>query len=100
MLESRIDNLKMEIADNLCLYRLDKSLAWLFNVESGEYYNLNDTAYFVLTLFDGKKKVSNVRQIYIEEFSKEGIDKTKLLTDFDELLELLLKHKVLNTNKT
>ena len=64
MLETdKINSLRMELNDNLFLYKLDDSLAWLFNIDNGEHYKLNDSSHFILSLFDGKKTVGEIQKI-------------------------------------
>ena len=48
-----VNKLVMKLADNHFLYKLDDSLMWLFNLESGAHYNLNEASHFILSLFDG-----------------------------------------------
>lgn len=96
MLETyEIINERMKLADSLFLYKLDESLAWLFNIENGEYYKLNDSSHFILSLFDGKKTIGEIQKIYINKYFKEGIEEPILLKDFNELLERMIRDNVL-----
>lgn len=91
MLEiNKISGLKMRFADNLFLYKLDDSLAWLFNIDSGECYNLNESSHFILSLFDGEKTVDEIRQKYLKKYAESGVEDKTSLEDFDELLEELI----------
>ena len=100
MLETnKSDSLRMELNDNLFLYKLDDSLAWLFNIENGEHYKLNDSSHFILSLFDGKKTVDEIQKIYIQKYEKEDVAESILLKDFNELLDRLRKNNFLNTLK-
>lgn len=98
MLETReINSLKMKLNDNLFLYKLDDSLAWLFNIENGEHYKLNDSSHFILSLFDGKKTIGEIQEIYMQKYSNEGVEKPILLKDFNELLDHLENNHLLIT---
>lgn len=100
MLETnKSDSLRMELNDNLFLYKLDDSLAWLFNIESGEHYKLNDSSHFILSLFDGKKTVDEIQKIYIKKYANEDVVEPQLLKDFNELLDRLMRNNFLNTLK-
>ena len=92
------DNVKkmvMKLADNQFLYKLDDSLMWLFNIETGETYNLNELSYFTLSIFDGKRTVGEIRQLYVDRYSKSGVGEEVLLKDFNSLLEHLIKDSVI-----
>ncbi|MBE3135840.1 MAG: PqqD family protein [Thermoplasmata archaeon] len=101
MLETnKINNERMKLADDLFLYKLDESLAWLFSIENGEYYKLNDSSHFILSLFDGKKTIGEIQKIYINKYFKEGIGEPILLKDFNELLERMMRDNILiNLNR-
>ena len=87
----------MRLKDNLFLYKLDDSLAWLFDIEKGDHYKLNDSSHYILSLFDGKRTVGDIQKIYIDKYANEGIAEPILLKDFNELLDYLMRNNVLNT---
>ena len=96
MLEkNKIDNAIMKLADNQFLYKLDDSLRWLFNIDTGEYYKLNESSFFVLSLFDGKKTVDEIRRIYVNKYSSSEMGNKALLRDVNELLKQLMNNNVL-----
>ncbi len=100
MLETnKSDSLKMKLNDNLFLYKLDDSFMWLFNIENGEHYKLNNSSHFILSLFDGKKTVGEIQKVYIKKYANEGIAEPILLKDFNELLDHLMRNNFLNTLK-
>ncbi len=85
----------MTLAENQFLYKLDDTLMWLFNTESGSQHNLNESSYFALSLFDGKKTVGEIRQLYVEMYLKSGVEETVLIEDFNSLLNQLITDGVL-----
>jgi len=86
MLEKNDTNkLVMKLADNQFLFRLDDLLMWLFNTDTGEYWNLNETSYFVLSQFDGKRTLCEISQLYVEKYTETGVSKEELLKDFKKL---------------
>ena len=101
MLETnKINNERMKLADDLFLYKLDESLAWLFNIENGEHYKLNDSSHFILSLFDGKKTIGEIQKIYLNRYLKGGVGEPILLKDFNELLECMTQDNIfISVNK-
>lgn len=77
----------MELSEHHFLYKLDESLIWLFNTETGEYYSLNESSYFALQLFDGKRTVEEIRQMYISQYSLKVKSREVLIKDFNSLVE-------------
>jgi hypothetical protein len=75
----------MRLADNVFLYRLDEELMWLFNTDTGEYWNLNETSYFALSQFDGKKTLDEFSQLYTKKYLEHGVNEEELMEDFKKL---------------
>ncbi len=96
MLENNLtDNAVMKLGDDYFLHKLDDSLSWLFNIDSGECYNLNESSFFVLSLFDGKKTMEDIRKIYVTKYSLTETENKMLLRDVNELLKQLINDNVL-----
>lgn len=85
----------MKLADNQFLYKLDESLMWLFNTATGEYWNLNEPTYFVLSLFDGKRTVGEVSQLYVERYLESGVSKELLIEDFKSMMNQFITANVI-----
>jgi hypothetical protein len=92
-----VNQMVMKLADNQFLYKLDDSLMWLFNIETGEHYDLNESSYFTLSLFDGKRTVCEIRQLYVEKYLKSGVDEAILVKDFNSLLDYLINDSVVTS---
>lgn len=60
--------------------------AVLLDIESGEYFALNDVGGLVWDLCDGSRSVADVAELISAEFE---VDKSTALTDALELLESL-----------
>jgi hypothetical protein len=60
--------------------------AVLLDIESGEYFALNDVGGLVWDLCDGSRSVADVAELISAEFE---VDKSMALTDALELLESL-----------
>jgi methyltransferase-like protein len=89
----------MKLADNQFLYKLDDSLMWLFNIDNGEYYDLNGTSFFVLSLLDGKRTVGEISRLYVEHYSESDVAEEVLLKDFNSLIDNLIDARVVTLKK-
>lgn len=96
MLEKNdINQSVMKLADNQFLYKLDDSLMWLFNIETGEHWNLNEPSYFVLSLVEGKMTIAEICQLFIERYLKSGVSKELLMEDFKSLMNQFITTNVI-----
>ena len=85
------------IADQYVLYELDvdKGLFWLFNIEEGTCFKLNEVSYFILSCFDGKRTLSTIQDQILLRYSNEK--KEVVLNDFKELFNTLKEKRVINS---
>ncbi|MCJ7631020.1 PqqD family protein [Candidatus Bathyarchaeota archaeon] len=93
-----LSKLVMRLADNQFLYRLDDSLMWLFNTETGEHWNLNEPSYFALSLFDGKRTVGEIQQLDFERYSQSGVSQEVIMEDFKSLIDQFITAEVITKN--
>ena len=84
-----------ELAEQFVLYGLDleDSQYWLFDIEDGDIFELNETSYFVLSHFDGGTPLKQAYRSLVAEYPDE--DEQTLLDDFKELLDRLRTRGVL-----
>lgn len=84
-----------KIAEQYVLYKLDvdEGMFWLFDVEEGTCFDLNETSYFILSCFDGRKSMSEILKKVVSAYPDE--DKEVVTKDFIELFEKLREHGVL-----
>jgi methyltransferase-like protein len=94
MLETRNSEV-WQIGDQYVLYKLDISsgMFWLFDIREGTCFNLNKTSYFILSCFDGKAPLSEIRKCIMAWYIKE--DSEIVSKDFDDLFEKLRKQGIL-----
>ncbi len=93
----------LEVTDNsICLLSKDfilKSLDpekgpfWVFNVQTGSYFELNKTAYFILSCFDKINTIKNVLDSFIIKYLE--VDKDILVKDFIETTDVLIAKKII-----
>jgi len=89
------------IAEQYVLYKLDvnEGLFWLFDVNEGTCFKINETTFFILSNIDGKTPTSKILERFHSRYPDE--DPEKVSGDFAEILEQLKKRNVLSvdTNK-
>jgi methyltransferase-like protein len=85
----------LKLADNYVLYTLDidQGMYWLFDIEEGTYFDLNEVSYFELSLFDGKASYNDICEKVISKYNSKD---THVITgDLKELLEKLHKKGII-----
>ena len=91
----------LRIAEQYVLYKLDvnEGLFWLFNVDEGTCFKLNETSFFILSNIDGKTPTSKILKRFHSRYPDE--DTKKVTKDFEEIIENLKRRNVLvvNTSK-
>ncbi len=85
----------MRLADNMFLYKLDEEQMWLFNIDTGDHWNLNETSYFALAQFDGKKTLDQISQLYVEQYAGTGVAKEELMQDFKSLTNQFIASNII-----
>lgn len=79
---------KPKLTDEFMLYKGDEGMKefFLFNISSGEIYQLNETSYDMLSAFDGKRCVTDVIGVmaarYKVAYEKVSGDAEQLVTDW------------------
>lgn len=64
----------------------------LLNPESGKYYGLNKVGCAFWEKVDGKKSVSEIADLLLDEFS---VEKDRLLKDLEDLLTTLTENNLI-----
>ena len=65
---------------------------WLFNIENGDSVRLNETSYYILSLFDGHKRMGEIRKCVLDQYPDASPD--VILKDFEELIERMEKENI------
>lgn len=96
MLASRAKDI-LKVQDKYVLYGLDidEGMYWLFDIEEGSYFDMNETSYFIISQFDGKKPLSQIKEEFITRY--HDADSSTVTNDFDELVKDLIDKEVLIT---
>lgn len=79
----------LKLADNYVLYSLNISegMFWLFDIEEGSNFDLNEVSYFELSLINGKNTYKEVCDKVISKYTDE--DSQVIIEDLNELIEKL-----------
>lgn len=89
------DSAILRLNDQYVLYKLnlDESLSWLFDIEEGSYFDLNNVSFFIFSQFDGNRSVDEARKLTLAEYPDE--DRGKVISDFDTLIEKSVNEGIL-----
>ena len=89
----------LKFADNYVLYKLDidQGMYWLFNIEEGTYFDLNEISYFELSFLDGKTSYDEICEKVISKYNSE--DSQVIIEDLKELVENLHKKGIITEIK-
>ena len=75
----------------------EKGPFWLFDVQAGNYYELNKPAFFILSCFDKTKTLRDILNIFIAKYPE--MNKDILVKDFMEIIDNLKAKKIIQLCK-
>ena len=84
----------LQLKEEFILYQLEvgEGKAWLFNIENGDSFKLNETSYDILSMFDGKRSIGEIRKCIADKY--QDIDPGEISGDFDELVEEMIRNNI------
>lgn len=84
----------LQLKEEFILYKLEvgKGMFWLFNIENGDSFKLNETSYYMLSLFDGNKSIGEICKCILNKYPNSNPD--VVLEDFEELIERMKKENI------
>lgn len=87
-----------KLADDYSLFKGDfkEKHFQLFNISNGIIYKLNEVSYDMLSLFDGKK---NLTEVYNELKKVYNVEAEKLKEDLSDMLSAWIEKKILITKE-
>ena len=84
----------LQLKEEFIPYKLEvgEGMFWLFNIETGDSFKLNETSYHMLSFFDGSKSIGEIHKCILDEYpdSNPGV----ILKDFEELIESMEKENI------
>ncbi len=83
-----------QLKEEFILYKLevDEGMFWLFNIENGDSFKLNQISYNILCLFDGNRNIEKIKKSILDKFP--DIDSDIVLKDFEELIIEMKKQNI------
>ncbi len=89
------DSIVYEVMNRFVLYNFDlgDGRYWLFDIEEGSIFNLNESSYFILSCFDGENSLHQVYQSFRNRYPNQH--EQTLLHDFAGFCNALIAKGVL-----
>ncbi len=77
----------LQLKEEFILYKLEVGggMFWLFNIENGDSFKLNETSYYILSLFDGNRSIGEIHKFVFDRYPDS--DSNIVLRDFEELID-------------
>ena len=84
----------LQLKEEFILYKLEvgKGMFWIFNIENGDSFKLNETSYYMLSLFDGNRSIGEICKCILNKYPNSNPD--VVLKDFEELLERMKQENI------
>jgi len=84
----------LQLKEEFILYKLKvgNGMFWLFNIEKGDSFKLNETSYYMLSLFDGNRSIGEIHKCILDNYPDS--DPNLVLKDFKELIERMKKENI------
>lgn len=89
----------LQLKEEYILFKfdVDNNKFWLFNINNGDSFKLNQTSYNMLLLIDGKRNIEEINKCLVNKFTTK--DKDLVLKDFRELIERMMQKKIIQERK-
>jgi len=84
----------LQLKEEFILYKLeiDEGMFWLFNIENGDSFKLNETSYYMLSQFNGKRNIGGIQKCILDEYPDSDPD--VVLRHFEELIKKMSKKNI------
>ena len=84
----------LQLKEKFVLYKLEvgDGMFWLFNIENGDSFKLNEVSYCILSLFNGNKSTGEISKCIVDKYPDANPD--AILKDFEELMERMEKETI------
>ena len=83
------DKRKLKLTKSFYLHGIDpeKDLAWLFNISSGDVYDLTPHAFFITNSLDGETPLGDIVKKLVDSYP--GEDSKEIVSDFNNFVQTL-----------
>ena len=77
----------LQLKEEFILYKLEVGggMFWLFNIENGDSFKLNEISYYILSLFDGNRSMGEIHKCVLDNYP--DADPNIIRKDFEELID-------------
>jgi len=77
----------LQLKEEFILYKLEvgDGMFWLFNIENGDSFKLNETSYYILSLFDGNRSMEEIHKCVLDNYP--DANPNIIRKDFKELID-------------
>ncbi|MBA7544159.1 hypothetical protein ES705_36507 [subsurface metagenome] len=84
----------LQLKEEFILYKLEvgNGMYRLFNIENGDSFKLNETSYYMLSLFDENRSIGEIKRCIIEKYP--DIESNSVLIDFEKLIMSMKKQNI------
>jgi len=65
---------------------------WVFNIDTGEHYSLNETSYWILEQIAESLPIRNILMNYLDNFE---VDENQGKNDFNEIVDNFIKEGII-----
>ncbi|MBL7075564.1 PqqD family protein [candidate division KSB1 bacterium] len=81
------------LEENIFLQKISElGKYWVFNIDTGEHYTLNETSYWILEQIAENLPAKNILKDFLENFD---VDENQAKVDFGEILTGFLKEGII-----
>ena len=82
------------LAESIFLQKISElEKYWVFNIDTGEHYSLNETSYWILEQIAGRLPLKSVFMNFLGDFD---VDENQGKDDFEEIITGFLKEGIIN----
>ena len=84
----------LQLKEEYILYKLEveDGMYWLFNIENGDTFKLNETSYYMLSLFNKNRSIGEIQKCILEKY--HDIESDNVLEDFEKLILSMKKQNI------
>jgi len=93
MLEINLNDIFV-LAEDIFLQKIDElEKYWVFNIDTGEHYTLNETSYWILEQIAENSPAKDILENFLNSFE---VDENRGEVDFGEIITGFLKEGIIN----
>ena len=85
------------LAENIFLQKIDGlGKHWVFNIDTGEHYSLNETSYWILERIAEGLSLQNILRDFLNTF---GVEEKEGTTDFNDIIKTFLDEGIIERSE-